>query len=194
MAELRSLCVYCGSSNTVAPQFLQAAFGFGQLLGRAGLELIYGGGRVGMMGQVADGALAEGGRVTGIIPGHLHRAEVAHDGLTELLVVASMHERKQHMAERADAFVILPGGFGTLDEMFEIITWRQLGLHDKPVVLVDLDHYWQPLERLVDHFAGHGFITAANRNLYQRVERIDQVLPALAAAPASSRPLAADRL
>jgi uncharacterized protein (TIGR00730 family) len=194
MAEVQSLCVYCGSSNVVAPKFLEAAFAFGRIIGRAKLGLVYGGGRVGMMGRVADGTLVEGGRVTGIIPHHLHRSEVAHGALTELLVVDSMHERKQRMAERADAFVVLPGGFGTLDEMFEIITWRQLGLHDKPIVLVDLDGYWQILERLVDHFATEGFISARNRLLYQRVDGIDQVLPALAAAPAAERPLASDRL
>jgi uncharacterized protein (TIGR00730 family) len=146
------------------------------------------------MGRVADGVLAEGGRVTGIIPEHLHRREVAHDAVTELLVVGSMHERKQRMAERADAFVVLPGGYGTLDEMFEIVTWRQLGLHDKPIVLVDLDGYWQALEQLVDHFAAQGFISAGNRSLYQRVERIDEVLPALAAARPATLPLISERL
>jgi hypothetical protein len=194
MAAVRSLCVYCGSSNAVAPKFLDSAYDFGRLVGAAKLDLIYGGGRVGLMGRVADGVLAEGGTVTGIIPDHLHRREVAHDEISELVVVASMHERKALMAERADAFVILPGGYGTLDEMFEIVTWRQLGLHDKPVVLVDLDGYWQPLEHLIDQFALEGFISAANRGLYQRVERVDQVLPALAAAPASTRPVDRGRL
>ena len=194
MAPVRSLCVYCGSSNLVAAKFLDAAFAFGRLIGQARLGLVYGGGRAGLMGRVADGVLAEGGPVTGIIPEHLHLSEIAHDGLSELLVVASMHERKQRMAERADAFVILPGGFGTLDEMFEIITWRQLGLHDKPIVLVDLDLYWQPLERLLDHLAAEGFNPGADRRLYQRVERVDEVLPALAAALPPKHPLAARRL
>src|SRR6202023_1298832 len=112
------------------------------------LNLIYGGAQIGLMGRLAGGARAEGGRGTVIIPHHLSDREVAHGGRSELLVVDSMHERKQRMAERADAFVILPGGFGTLDEMFEIVTWRQLGLHDKPILLVDLDGFWQPLERL----------------------------------------------
>jgi uncharacterized protein (TIGR00730 family) len=194
MAEVQNLCVYCGSSNLVAPKFLEAAFAFGRIMGRAKLGLIYGGGRVGLMGRVADGVLAEGGRVTGIIPEHLHRREVAHDTVTELLVVGSMHERKQRMAERADAFVVLPGGYGTLDEMFEIVTWRQLGLHDKPIVLVDLDGYWQALERLVDHFATQGFISPSNRALYQKVDRIDEVLPALAAARPAAHPLVSERL
>jgi uncharacterized protein (TIGR00730 family) len=194
MAEVRNLCVYCGSSNVVAPKFLEAAFALGRLIGGAGLGLVYGGGRVGLMGRVADGALVEGGRVVGIIPHHLHRREVAHGALSELILVDSMHDRKQRMAERSDAFVVLPGGFGTIDEMFEILTWRQLGLHDKPIVLVDLDGYWQPLERMVDHFAAEGFINAANRKLYQRVESIDEILPAIAAAGPASRPLARGKL
>jgi uncharacterized protein (TIGR00730 family) len=194
MAEVRSLCVYCGSSNLVAPRFLDAAFDFGRLIGRAGVRLVYGGGRVGLMGRVADGALAEGGQVTGIIPHHLHRREVAHGAVSDLLVVDSMHERKQRMAELSDAFAVLPGGYGTIDEMFEILTWRQLGLHDKPIVLVDLDGYWQPLERMVDHFAAEGFISPTNRGLYQRVERIEEVLPTLAAARPAARPLDRERL
>ena len=194
MAEVRSLCVYCGSSNAVAPNFLDAAFAFGRLIGEAGIRLVYGGGRVGLMGRVADGTLAGGGQVTGIIPHHLHRREVAHDGVSDLLVVGSMHERKQRMAELSDAFAVLPGGYGTIDEMFEILTWRQLGLHDKPIVLVDLDGYWQPLERMVDQFAAAGFISPTNRALYQRVARIDDVLPALAAAPSSTKSLDRERL
>jgi uncharacterized protein (TIGR00730 family) len=194
MAEVRNLCVYCGASTLVAKKWLEAAFSFGRLIGRAKLGLVYGGGRIGLMGQVADGALAEGGRVTGIIPQHLHSTEVAHSRLSELVVVDSMHERKRHMAALADAFVILPGGFGTLDEMFEIVTWRQLGLHDKPIILLDLDGFWQPLERLIDHFAAHGFISKGNRDLYQRVERIEDVLPALAAAHPAEYPLDDERL
>ena len=194
MAEVRSLCVYCGSSNAVAPKFLEAAFAFGRLIGQAGIRLVYGGGRVGLMGRVADGTLSEGGQVTGIIPHHLHRREVAHGAVSDLLVVDSMHERKQRMAELSDAFAVLPGGYGTIDEMFEILTWRQLGLHDKPIVLVDLGGYWQHLERMVDQFAAEGFISPVNRALYQRVERIEDVLPALAATPAATRPLDRDRL
>jgi uncharacterized protein (TIGR00730 family) len=194
MAEVRSLCVYCGSSNAVAPKFLDAAFALGQLIGQAGIRLIYGGGRVGLMGRVADGTLSAGGQVIGIIPEHLHRREVAHAGVSDLRVVDSMHARKQLMAEESDAFAVLPGGYGTIDEMFEILTWRQLGLHDKPIVLIDLDGYWQPLERMVDHFAAEGFINPINRTLYQRVARIEEVLPALAATPAATRPLDRDRL
>jgi len=182
MASIKSVCVYCGSSNRVGPRFLDAASELGRVIGQAGLELIYGGGRVGLMGRVADGVLVGGGRVTGIIPRHLHEREVAHQGVSELLIVETMHERKQLMAERADGFVVLPGGYGTLDEMFEIITWRQLGLHDKPLVLVDLDGYWAPLVGLLDRIIESGFAQEECRDLYHIVRDIPDILPALQAS------------
>jgi uncharacterized protein (TIGR00730 family) len=194
MAKVRSLCVYCGSSNKVPAKYLETAFALGRLMGQAGLELVYGGGRVGLMGRVADGVLVEGGRVTGIIPRHLHDREVAHDKVSELIIVDSMHERKQLMAERADAFAILPGGYGTLDEMFEIVTWRQLGLHDKPIILIDLDGYWQPLEAMIDRMVAEGFSTQENRHLYRRVDRIGDVLPALAHERPPNKPIDSKRL
>ncbi len=194
MAEIRSLCVYCGSSNRVARPYLEAAFALGRLIGHAGIELIYGGGRIGLMGRAADGAIMEGGRVVGIIPRHLHEAEVAHDRISELVVVDSMHERKQLMAERADAFAVLPGGFGTLDELFEILTWRQLGLHDKPIVMIDLDGYWRPLAALIDRMAAEGFVSAANVQLLHWVERIEDVLPALSGEPPIPPEVASQRL
>jgi len=180
MASIKSVCVYCGSSNRVDPKFLDAATELGRLMGEAGLKLIYGGGRVGLMGRVADGVLAAGGSVVGIIPRHLHDREVAHPGVSELLVVDSMHERKQLMAEQADAFVVLPGGYGTLDEMFEIITWRQLGLHDKPLVLADLFGYWAPLALLLDTIIDTGFAQPDCRQLYSTVTSVAEILPALA--------------
>jgi uncharacterized protein (TIGR00730 family) len=180
MASIKSVCVYCGSSNRVDPRFLDAATELGRLMGEAGLELVYGGGRVGLMGRVADGVLAAGGRVVGIIPRHLHEREVAHATVDELLIVETMHERKQLMAERADAFVVLPGGYGTLDEMFEIITWRQLGLHDKPLVLADLFGYWAPLATLLDTIIDTGFAQPECRNLYHTVTSVAEILPALA--------------
>jgi uncharacterized protein (TIGR00730 family) len=180
MASIKSVCVYCGSSNRVDSRFLDAATELGRLMGEAGLELVYGGGRVGLMGRVADGVLAAGGRVVGIIPRHLHEREVAHPTVNELLIVETMHERKQLMAERADAFVVLPGGYGTLDEMFEIITWRQLGLHDKPLVLADLFGYWAPLATLLDTIIDTGFAQPECRNLYHTVTSVAEILPALA--------------
>jgi len=183
MASIKSVCVYCGSSNRVDPKFLDAATELGRLMGEAGLRLIYGGGRVGLMGRVADGVLAAGGTVLGIIPGHLHDREVAHPGVSELMVVDTMHERKMLMAEQADAFVVLPGGYGTLDEMFEIITWRQLGLHDKPLVLVDLFGYWAPLAQLLDTIIETGFAQPECRQLYRTVTSVAEILPALAEVP-----------
>ncbi|HVJ50899.1 MAG TPA: TIGR00730 family Rossman fold protein [Aliidongia sp.] len=194
MAEVRSLCVYCGSSNRAAHSYLEAAFALGRLIGRAGIELIYGGGRIGLMGRVADGALVEGGRVTGIIPAYLHDREVAHPAISELLVVGSMHERKQLMAERSDGFLVLPGGFGTLDELFEIVTWRQLGLHDKPIVVIDLDGYWRPLAALFERMATERFIERGELQLIEWIERIEDALPTLAAAPSSQHRLESPRL
>jgi len=138
MPQIRSVCVYCGSAGAVDPRYRAAADELGRSVAAAGIKLVFGGGRIGLMGIAADAALAAGGHVTGVIPASLRDAELAHSGLSELVVVATMHDRKRVMAERADAFAVLPGGIGTLDETFEILTWRQLGLHDKPIFLVDI--------------------------------------------------------
>ena len=151
MSHLRRLCVYCGSSGAVEARYREAASELGARLGAAGIELVYGGGRVGLMGLLADAALAAGGRVTGIIPRRLVDAETAHRGVTELFVVDSMHDRKRLMAEKADAFAVLPGGIGTLDVLFEALSWKQLRLHDKPLLLVDIGGYWALLRALLDH-------------------------------------------
>src|SRR5579883_15172 len=145
MAKVKRLCVYCGSSSQVDEIYRRAAARLGQVIAQAGIELVYGGGRVGLMGLMADAALAAGGRVIGVIPHLLHDREVGHAGVGELIVVGSMHERKQRMFDLADAFVMLPGGLGTLDETIEILTWKQLGLHDKPVIIADIAGYWAPL-------------------------------------------------
>jgi uncharacterized protein (TIGR00730 family) len=158
--QIRRLCVYCGSAGAVDPRYRAAAAELGTGLARAGVELIYGGGRNGLMGLIADATLAGGGRVTGIIPVHLEDREVAHRGLSELIVVADMHQRKRVMAERADAFAVLPGGVGTLDETIEILSWRQLGLHEKPIFVVDVAGYWRPLAALFDHIVAAGFSVA----------------------------------
>jgi uncharacterized protein (TIGR00730 family) len=155
--QIRHLCVYCGSAGAVDRRYRDAASELGAGLAAAGIEVIYGGGRNGLMGLLADAALAGGGRVTGIIPVHLEDREVAHRGLSELVVVADMHQRKRVMAERADAFAVLPGGVGTLDETIEILSWRQLGLHEKPIFVVDIAGYWQPLAALFEHIVGAGF-------------------------------------
>ncbi|MEQ8967785.1 MAG: TIGR00730 family Rossman fold protein [Azospirillaceae bacterium] len=183
MTTVRSVCVYCGSSARVDPRYREAASHLGAALARRGIRVIYGGGRVGLMGLVADAALAEGGEVVGIIPGHIQALEVEHTELTELHVVGSMHERKQLMFEYSDAFVVLPGGLGTLDETFEILTWKQLALHDKPVILVDEGGYWQPLIGLLDHMIEEGFCRPEHKALYRRVASVDAVFEALAQAP-----------
>ena len=183
MKAPKSVCVYCGSSSRVADVHKDAAHMLGDGLARRGIQLVYGGGRVGLMGIAADAALAAGGRVVGIIPEHIQAAEIEHTGLTELLVVDSMHTRKRMMVDRSDAFVVLPGGLGTLDEAFEILTWKQLHLHDKPVVIVDVDGYWRPLLGLVDHMVAQGFAQASHRALFTVVDDVDSVFAALAHEP-----------
>lgn len=183
MTEIKSVCVYCGSSSRVSERYRQLAERLGRLVAARGVDLVYGGGRVGLMGLAADAALAAGGRVVGIIPEHIQQLEVEHTGLSELLVVDSMHTRKRLMFERSDAFVVLPGGLGTLDETVEIITWRQLGLHDKPVVIVDDGDYWRPFIGLIDHMIDSGFARDEHRSLYAVVSSVDAVFDALARAP-----------
>ena len=185
---VQRVCVYCGSAGRVAEAYREAARRTGTLLAQSGIELVFGGGRSGLMGLTADAALAAGGRVTGIIPDFLHDRELAHTELSELIVVGSMHERKQRMFERSDAFAVLPGGLGTLDEALECITWKQLRLHDKPIAIVDIDDYWQPLGALVERAIGAGFAPLSARGLFQIVRSPEELLALLAAAPASHLP------
>jgi uncharacterized protein (TIGR00730 family) len=155
---VRRVCVFCGASSGRLPVYAEAARAFGSALGRRGLGLVYGGGRVGLMGALADAALAAGAESVGVIPQDLVDRELAHGGLTDLRIVGSMHERKALMAELADGFVALPGGFGTLDELLEQLTWSQLGLHAKPVGLLDVEGYWRPLIELARHATEEGFV------------------------------------
>jgi uncharacterized protein (TIGR00730 family) len=179
MTVIRSVCVYCGSSDYGPPAHRAAAVQFGRLLAENDLQLVFGGGRVGLMGAIADAVLQAGGRAVGIIPEHLVRAEVGHAQVSELIIVASMHTRKETMFARSDAFVILPGGPGTLDELFEILTWRQLALHDKPIVVVNLDGYWDPLLALIDAIIAARYVGPKFRRFFTVVERVEDVLPAL---------------
>lgn len=188
MTALTSLCVYCGSSTGVDPAHRAAAERLGRLMAERGVRLVFGGGRIGLMGVLADAVLAAGGHVTGIIPGHIEEREIGHQQVTELLIVDNMHERKHKMFELADAFAVLPGGLGTLDETFEIITWRQLGLHDKPIVLINSAGYWEPLKRLFEHVIAGGFADESARRLYQFVDSVDDVFDAVAEAPAPAIP------
>lgn len=165
MTMPRAVCVFCGSQAGSRPAYEQAARQLGAELARRDITVIYGGGHVGLMGALADSALAAGGRVVGVIPEHLMRPEVAHQGLTELIVVDSMHTRKRTMAGRADAFVVLPGGFGTFEEMFEMVTWRQLQLHAKPVGLLNVEGYFDHLLAFLRHAAEEKFIRPQHRDL-----------------------------
>lgn len=181
MTTITSVCVYCGSSDRGPPAHRAAARRLGHLLARDGLQLVFGGGRVGLMGTVADAVIERGGRTVGIIPEHLVKAEVGHATVSELIIVSSMHVRKETMFRRSDGFVVLPGGPGTLDELFEILTWRQLGLHDKPIVVVNLDGYWTPLLTLIDRIIAAGYVGRHFTRFYTVVERIEDVIPALQA-------------
>ena len=184
MKKIRRLCVYCGSSGAVEARYREAASELGARLAAAGIELVYGGGRVGLMGLLADAALTTNGKVTGIIPRRLLDAEVAHLGVTELVVVDNMHDRKRLMAEKADAFAVLPGGIGTLDELFEILSWKQLELHDKPILLVDIGGYWAPLRALLDHIVVNGFARRQTRRLLRAVPSVSALMAALSEEPA----------
>ncbi len=163
--EIRSVCVFCASSNGVDPTFLDAAKALGTSIAGRGWRLVYGGADVGLMGALANAALAAGGKVTGVIPRAIVDREIAHRGLTELIETASMHERKAEMAVRADAFLVLPGGLGTLDEMCEILTWGLLGIHYKPVVLINTAGYWNRFLHLLDGAVEAGFLRAPRRTL-----------------------------
>ena len=171
--------VFCGSAFGSDPDFRTAAAGLGRLLGEAGIGLVYGGGHVGLMGVVADAALEVGGEVIGVIPRRLADREVAHEGLTDLRVVETMHERKAQMNDLADAFVVLPGGLGTLEEIFEILTWEVLGYHAKPSVFVDVNGFWSGLFATLDEMAGSGFIAADVVSNIRRVSTPSDVLDTL---------------
>ncbi|OLB04923.1 MAG: Rossman fold protein, TIGR00730 family [Candidatus Rokubacteria bacterium 13_2_20CM_69_15_1] len=162
---MRRICVFCGSAVGVRPAYADAARGLGRELARRGLGLVYGGGSVGLMGVLADTVLGEGGEVIGVIPGPLAARELAHAGLTKLHVVASMHERKATMVRLSDGFVALPGGLGTLEETLEVLTWAQLGIHGKPVGVLDVEGYWTGLERMLVHAVGEGFVRAEHAAL-----------------------------
>ena len=160
---MRRVCVFCGSSHGASPVYTEAARDLGRRIAQRGMGLVYGGGKVGLMGEVADAALAAGGEVIGVIPYALQAREVGHKGLTELRVVDSMHERKALMADLSDGFLALPGGIGTLEEMFEVWTWGQLGLHSKPCALLDVAGYYSPLLAFLDHTVNEGFLREAHR-------------------------------
>lgn len=188
-ATTLSLCVYCGSRAGDDPAFEVAARAIGQGIGERGWRLVYGGGRAGLMGSVADAALAAGAEVIGVIPQALMGRELGHGGLTELHVVDTMHERKRLMAERSDAFIALPGGIGTFEELFEVWTWLQLGYHTKPVGLLNAAGYYDGLLAFLDHSVARGFVPAAQRDLLQVQADAEALLDRMAAlaCPASAQ-------
>jgi hypothetical protein len=176
---ISTVCVYCGSSDHVAQKYKLSAQAIGTELARRGLHVIYGGGRVGLMGVVADAALKAGGTVIGIIPEHIREQEVLHKSLTELHIVPDMHTRKRMMVDHSDAFIILPGGFGTLDELFEILTWKKLKLHNDPVFLFNQDGYWDEMIALVKKTIAEGFSQPPDLNLFEAVNSVDELFVAL---------------
>ena len=173
---MKAICVYCGSNTGNRPAYAERATALGERIAREGLSLIYGGGNVGLMGLAADAALAAGGEVIGVIPEQLVTWEVAHKGVSRLEVVANMHERKMRMFDLADAFVALPGGFGTLDEMFEMLTWRQLGIGDKPCAFLDVDGFYAPLLQMIDRMVAERFLHPEQRADLWHGEDIDAML------------------
>jgi uncharacterized protein (TIGR00730 family) len=181
---VRSVCVFCGSSSGSRPEHADSARRLGAALARRGLELVYGAGHVGLMGILADAALAAGGRVVGVIPQALVQRELAHTGLTELRVVRTMHERKALMADRAGAFLALPGGFGTADELFEILTWAQLGIHDRPVGLLNVAGYFNALLAWLDRAVEERFLREQHRRALLVADEPEALLDAVLAQPA----------
>jgi uncharacterized protein (TIGR00730 family) len=175
-----SVCVFCGSAPGARASYSAAAKELGGALARAGITLVYGGGRLGLMGIVADAVLQGGGRVIGVIPRMLIERELAHPNLTRQHVVTTMHERKTLMAELSDAFVGLPGGMGTFDELVEIVTWAQLGLHAKPVVLANIDDYFRTLYAMLDHAVAEGFVTPVSRARWRNADSVTSVMQILA--------------
>jgi uncharacterized protein (TIGR00730 family) len=182
-----SVCVYCGSRHGRHPEYTAAARAMGQAIGSRGWQLVYGGGKVGLMGEVADATLAAGGRVVGVIPESLQKLEVGHTGLNELHVVPTMHVRKQMMAERADLFIAMPGGIGTLEELYEVWTWRQLGYHDQPIGLLNTVGYYDGLLRFMDTTVAEGFLSRSQLANVQVGTEPEALLLSLAAQLPLSR-------
>lgn len=185
MSNIRNICVYCGSSTGTDPAFLAAARRFGRLLAEHRIGLVYGGGSNGLMGAVADAVCDHGGRVTGVIPEFLRTKENMFRRATELIVTRDMHERKRIMFDHADAFVALPGGIGTLEELVEQLTWAQLGRHRKPILMADIGGFWQPVIAVLERMREAGFIHNGALMSYRICGRVDDILPTLEAAVAA---------
>jgi hypothetical protein len=184
MNKIKTVCVYCGSGPGTNPRFVEAAIAFGRILAESGIRLVYGGGSIGLMGAVANSVLDHGGTVTGIIPDFLTIRENALKRVQEMIVTPDMHERKRLMFERSDAFVALPGGIGTLEELVEQLTWQQLGRHSKPVLLANIEGFWEPLLALLVHMRATQFIRPNLAVDILKAERVEDIIPRLQAAAA----------
>ena len=186
MSKIKTVCVYCGSGPGTDPRFVEAAEAFGKILAENGIRLVYGGGSVGLMGAVARSVIDHGGKVTGIIPDFLKMRENALKRVQEMIITPDMHERKRLMFEHSDAFVALPGGVGTLEELVEQLTWQQLGRHTKPVLIANIEGFWEPLLSLLDHMRETEFIRPTLSVEILKAERVEDILPRLQAAAASA--------
>jgi len=188
MTKISSACVYCGTGHKVSQIYKDMAARLGQVMAAEKVRLVYGGGRVGLMGIVSQACFAAGGEVVGIIPEHIQDKEVTNDDVTEMYIVDSMHTRKKMMVDKSEGFIVLPGGFGTLDETFEILTWKYLGLHDKPVVFLNVEGFYNPLMQMVDHMVDSGFTPFWHRSLYQLVDTPEDAIVALSSQTEHIRP------
>ncbi len=193
-APLKSVCVYCGTGSAVNEVYRETAAEVGRMLADQGVRLVYGGGSVGLMGIVSLACMQAGGQVTGIIPGHLSEKEGQNHAITDLVLVDTMHARKHLMVEQSDGFIVLPGGLGTLDETFEILTWKYLGLHDKPVVLLNVNGFYDPLLKMIDHMMAEGFTPAHHRLMFKAVATVEELLPALQSQPAAHQRVQSEKL
>lgn len=192
--KIKSACVYCGSSRTSNPDFNAPTDELGKSLAEAGITLVYGGGSPGLMGRVANACMDNGGQVIGIIPDHILKLENRHNDLTELHIVDNMHTRKMMMAEKADAFVIMPGGLGTLDEAFEIMTWKYLGVHDKPVIIANINGYWNPLIDLIKHMHKNQFVRDEHMTTFIEAKTIPEIMDILKCTEQSTQPVCTEKI
>ena len=179
MKTKKSICVFCGASNNVDKKYLEIGAKFGQILAKNDITLVYGGGDCGIMGAIANGTMKAGGHVTGVFPISLRNIENEHKSLSEIVIVDTMHERKQHMFDLSDAFVVFPGGFGTMDEFFEILTWKQLKLHHKPIVIFNYEHYWDPLIALTSNIINQGFAKPETAGYFVIEDKVEAILEVL---------------
>lgn len=194
MSKIKSACVYCGSSSTSNPIFDAPTIELGKSLAKSGITLVYGGGSPGLMGKIANSCMDAGGFVIGVIPDHILKLEVRHNDLTELHIVDNMHTRKMMMAEKSDAFVIMPGGLGTLDEAFEIMTWKYLGVHNKPIIIANIDGYWNPLLDLIKHMNNHKFVREEHMNTYVEAKTVNEIINILQSTDKSTMPMMIDKI